>query len=363
MNQKKTLLILCGVLVVALVAYFGVTTYIENKEQAALEEEALLEEANTVYITQLTEEEIVGITWNYGSELSFVLEDEIWVYEDDTSISIDQAYLETVLSTYCILIAERELVDGDEISSYGLEEPAYSVTLTDSAGTDTTYYIGNITDENYYLTINDKTDIYTVTSSPLTAISYGLTDIVEHDTFVSTTSDLIDTVTIFYESESSEEDADETDVVEIVYTADDEGVFDTIVSGLSVLAFTTCVDANASDNLEAYGLDEAQKITWNMVYGVEIEVEESTEESTEETTEEVTEESTEKTAVEVELYEVELYIGYYDSDYATYYVQVEGSDMVYSMAGDTIDMMLNQYTGTTDDSSEYSIDLSEYFSY
>ncbi len=366
MNQKKSLLILCGVLVVMVGAYFGVTTYNENKALEAAAEEAILEQLNTVYITQLTEDDIVGVSWSCYSDVAFTLEDEAWSYTEDSSLTLDAYYIEAVISTYSNLVAERELIDGDELASYGLEEPLYYVVLTDNTGAETTYYIGNEVEESYYLTIDDKTDIYTVSSTVVEALYYGITDIVEADTFSSPSSDELQEVSITYVTDTSEEATEDEateETTEVVYTVDDTDAMEMIADGLSILTLSDCVDVNASSNLDWYGLEEECRTTWTMVYYITTEIEtteEETEEVTEETSEEASEEETEVEVV-VEEFEETLYIGYYEETYDMYYVQVEDSDMVYMVAADTVDYLLNQSVASDEESTEISYDFSDYF--
>lgn len=331
-------------------AYFGVTTYNENKALEAAAEEVILEQLNTVYITQLTEDDIVGVSWSCYSDLAFTLEDESWEYTEDSSVAIDSYYVEAAISTFSNLVAERELIDGDELADYGLEEPLYYVVLTDSSGTETTYYIGNEVEESYYLTIDDKTDIYTVSSEVVTVISYGITDIVVQDTFSAPSSDELQEVSITYVAESTEEvtevesseevtesetEVEEYETTEVVYTVDDTDAMAMIADGLSILTLSDCVDVNASSNLDWYGLEEERRTTWTMVYYITTEIE-STEEET-------------------------LYIGYYEETFDMYYVQVEGSNMVYMVAADTVDYLLNQSVESDEDSTEISYDFSDYF--
>lgn len=345
MNQKKILLILCVVLVAVLGAYIGVRRYTETKEYEAAAEEAIQEALDTIYVTEIDSESVVAVSWYcYYEELAFELDGESWIYTDDSSIAIDSYYIESVLSTFCNMTAIRELVDGEDLAGYGLEEPLYYFTLTDDTGEVTTYYIGDLAGEDYYLTINDKTNIYTVSSDVVTAISYGIIDMVVQDTFEMPASEYLETVSVTQGE------------TETQYTVDDDGAFDMMAGGLSVLTLTDCVDANASDELAVYGIDEETRITWTMSYYEEVE------ETTEASTEESTDESTEETVVATgDLLEATLYIGSYIEAYDVYYVQVEGSNLVYSVAADTVDMLLNQYVETEDSESTDSYDLSAYF--
>lgn len=333
MKQKRTLLILCGVLIAFAAAYYGASYYTAQKEAEAYADEVLQSFLDTIYVTEL-EEEITGVTWSYyGEELSFELDGEDWKYTEDTTLDIDSYYIEAVISTYSSLTAERELVDGEEISSYGLDEPTHYVILTDATGVETTYYIGNEADTSYYLTVDDKTAVYVVSSDTVSAIYYVLSQVIVQDTFSVPSSDELDTVVI-----ASAED-------EITYTVDDTDAMAMIASGLSVLTLSDCMDVNSTGSEADYGLDEETRIEWTMTYNVEVVVE-STEETTEVSTEESTEDSTEEATVEtttvIETYEETIYIGNYIEAFDTYYVQVAGSNIVYSVASDTIEMMFNR---------------------
>lgn len=326
MKQKRSLLILMGIFIVTAIAYLGVTKYTEAKAEAEAEAEALLEEESIIYITQLDSESITKVTFCGSVEYTFELVDEVWVYTENTSVEIDNSYITTILSDYCILTAVRELSDGEELEGYGLESPESYVVLTDDEGTETTYYIGNAADDNYYLTIDDKIMVYTVSSTLYTDISYMITDIVVQDTFAVMDSTTMTEVTVVQGDE------------EISYTSADDGAFDTIATGISGLSFTMCADIDGSDTLESYGLDDESKTVVTIYYEEEVESE----------TTETTEDTDEEAEVETISMEAVLYVGTYIADSAIYYVQVEGSNLVYWMDSATVDSVLNIATEVTE---------------
>ncbi|MFI3213744.1 MAG: DUF4340 domain-containing protein [Eubacteriales bacterium] len=341
MKQKKSLLILCGILAVLVIAYLGITKYMENKEAKELEEAAQLEADSIIYISNLSEEEIVGVTWAYTENLCFTLVDDTWCYFSDDTIAIQEYYVTSVISTFETLVATRELEGGDSLADYGLEEPRAYVTLELASGEESTFYIGNMAGEDYYLAVDDKETVYTVSSSVISSISYGIADIIENDTFPTITSTQMEEVTI---TEAGEQ---------VVYTTDDEGVFDSIAGGVGVLNFDVLADVNASTVLENYGLDEDSRIVVEFLYNVTTEVEVVEEESEAEESvdtedaedsdlEEMTE--TEEATVEtiVEQFDATLYIGALEEESGYYYFQVEGSNMVYMMISDSIDIILNR---------------------
>ena len=96
---------------------------------------------------------------------------------------ITQSSLESLASTFQKVEAVRELKNADALSGYGLDKPTYTVSVKDKTGKSMTYYIGNATGENYYVTYGDKSKIYTVSSDITSSLSYSLDNLIETDTF------------------------------------------------------------------------------------------------------------------------------------------------------------------------------------
>ena len=94
------------------------------------------------------------------------------------------------------LTAVRELKETDQLSDYGLENPKYTIHLKDSEGTETTLYFGNAVEENYYMTLNDKEKVYTVSGTSLDTISYEWNDFLQKETLPSIGSANLKQVTI-----------------------------------------------------------------------------------------------------------------------------------------------------------------------
>lgn len=306
MKQQKTLLILVLILVVMGGAYYGINQYNNAKEEAeywaALEEEA----ASVIYVSDIDSETIEKITYcNEGIETpyTFVLEDEVWIYEANPDIAIQQYYISSILVNYNEIIAIREIVGGEDLDAYGLEETQNYLILEDVDGKEYAFYFGKLIDEAYYLSTDNKENIYTVESKLMTAISYDLITLVEDDIFPTIASTQMESVTI---SDSEEER---------IYTEEDEGVFETIATGLSSLSLLTCIDAYGTDHLADYGLEESNRTVVAFVYN--------------------------------EISKASLYVGAYNETEDVYYIQVAGSDIVYTISGDAGAMLL--YVTETDE--------------
>ena len=72
---------------------------------------------------------------------------------------------------------------GIHLEAYGLKEPEYTVVLTDQDGNETTLYFGNVTGDSYYLTLNEKKEIYTVSTGVIEDFQYSMEDMAQLDTF------------------------------------------------------------------------------------------------------------------------------------------------------------------------------------
>ena len=139
------------VLILLLAAYFGIRLW--NKKQE--EKQEAKKESDIIYITDL--KGLIGINYDVGNgNITLEKQDDGWIYTMDQDFPLAQSYPEQRAETFGKLKADRELEDGDELAAYGLDEPVYTVELTDSDGTVTTLYFGNLVDDFYYGTVNDK---------------------------------------------------------------------------------------------------------------------------------------------------------------------------------------------------------------
>lgn len=297
MKKYKSLVILLAVLVVLVVAY--VVTGQLKKKSAEKENEQK-------QIAVLDMSDITSIQYTNGTDtMSFIKEDGTWYSESDKEFPLQQSSLESMAETFGTLSANRELTDGDTLADYGLEEPQYTITLKDADGEQQNIYIGNAAGEDYYMTVGDKEKIYTVDYSVVNAMNFDLDSMLQKDTFPSIGADNIKKVTITKAGETTEYDADNSD------QSDD---ITAIGGGLGAAYFVECVDYSVqADELDQYGLDEAQRTTVTVVY---------TDSDDKEQT-------------------FTLYVGGRDESDAYNYVQMDGSKMVNTMTKETVNNILN----------------------
>lgn len=188
MKQKKGLIILLAVLLVLCIVYFALRSYNQSQKEA----EQAKAEAEKIQVVDI--ENPVEITYSSedGSSVSLVKEDDTWHLKDDTETALVQDTIENIADTVSDVQAKRQIEDPDSLESYGLDSPAYTITVTGEDGTTETIYIGDGADSDYYMTVGDKENVYTVSSS--------LPDVLEMNT-----DNLKETET--EDTESTEEDS------------------------------------------------------------------------------------------------------------------------------------------------------------
>ena len=298
MKKNKTLLILLGVLIVLLAAYFALKAW--NRQQAEKDEES-----DAVVVTQIDPAEIKAISYDMGDgERAFEKRDGTWIYTPDADFPLDQSVPETIAEDMGQLKADRELVDGDELADYGLEEPDYTVTLTEADGTVTEIKFGNTVDDYYYVSLGESGTVYTVPSSAADNLSQSLNDMAQFDDYPSIGSGNLKKVVItsgetstVYDSENEEQSED----------------ISAIAGGLGTVALSEAADYSVADaDRGNYGLDNASRTTVEVTY---------------------TEDNEDKTMT--------LYIGGEDGD-GSRYVMMDDSRIVYLISDEICGNILNE---------------------
>ncbi len=298
-KDRKRIIILLATLLILLAAFFGLRAFNDREEERIKEEE----QASQVEITKLSALQSISYK-NETGEISLTKQEDQWVFSDEPKVKLDQSYITAMESAITDLTATRELEDPDELSYYGLEEPVCEIRAEDEDGTETTIYVGNGTDSDYYLTADDKEKVYTGGSSLMSAVQYEKKQLIENDTVPSIGKDNVAKITI-----QGLEDGD------VSYTAkDNEDEIGTILGGVGALSFGDCEDYNVTGKaLAGYGLNKKSRITLTITYK---------------------DDDKEKNFC--------LYIGKPD-DTSTYrYVQVKDSNIVNKALTDTVDNLLNQ---------------------
>lgn len=174
-NQKKQLLLMVILLLLLVGGYFGLIKYNAWSEQKDASEEV------TIVVTELEQESITAISYDYeGENISLVKDGEVWVCEGDTSLAIEQSTVETMAKRMAAIEAEQAIEAVTDMEQYGLGDGARRVTVTT---TDTTYQflIGdyNSTATVYYWGVEGQDTVYVVNGINVSCFNYGLEDLME----------------------------------------------------------------------------------------------------------------------------------------------------------------------------------------
>lgn len=303
-KKHRTLLILLALFIVLILIFLSLSSYERHQEDQENEEDA--------QIPVLGIDSLAALSYTDHANditMSFSKDNNTWYVSDDKEIPLTQSYIDTMEETFCSLNATREITDPDALSDYGLDEPSYTIELTDQDGNLTTLTIGNAADEDYYLGISDQEDVlYTVDSSIVSSMQYDLDTMVTKDTLPSIGSanliqaDITEngTTTTF-----SSEDEEQTES------------FSTVAGGYGAMTLTELASYHAtSEELTSFGLDEETRITVKLTYY----------------------ESSDEEADEDPL-TFTLYIGNTTDD-GTRYVQVQDSNLVYLVSSGILDNLM-----------------------
>lgn len=298
---------------------------------------------------------VSNITWTYNGEtVGLSLSDDGWVYDEDDACPIDQDYPSMMLSYLSSVSASKTIENVDDLSEYGLDEPACSVTVT--ADETTQLLIGNETGlgGEYYLSLGDG-NVYLVDDGVLDYFHYGLYDVVQTESIPSmsdVTGFTVNGETRNLELEYIEDSGIAYSDTFTWFLADGDGRLavsndsaENFIGLITGLSWSACVDYSADDDeLAAYGLDEpAAVVTVNYIETVTVETSE-----TDENGSAVTEERRQDASFTLE-------IGDYSSIDGYCYARISGSGMVYLISSDICDSML--YTGYDDLRSDDVLDM------
>ncbi|MCD7945212.1 MAG: DUF4340 domain-containing protein [Clostridiales bacterium] len=337
-SRSTTLLILLGVLLVLIVATTAATLLNPDNQ---------VEEVETVYLlSDLDTDAVTGLSWTYdGETVSLTSDGESWTDADDDSFPLDESYPESMVSALAEVTVTKTIEEPAELSEYGLEEPACTVTVTVD-GEETELLIGdeNTLDGGYYLSNGDG-NVYIVDDSLLSTFTYSLYDLIEMETLPDlsairqvTVDAETQTLDIYYLEDSGLAYSDDYTWFLLDgegYLTLDNDTTEALLDYVQSLSWESCADYNADeDELADYGLDEPT-VTVTVAYTETVQVD------TGETDDdgEAIYETDERDATFV------LEIGdYCEGEYC--YARIADSQMVYLIDADVCDVLL--YTGYDD---------------
>ena len=324
MSRGGRLLALLAVLAVLCGGYFVVTNMTQK--------EAVIETGGSFEVAGLTPDEITSMAWQNGDEtIRLVRADGVWSLDGEANFPLKQDVADELASDIAALEATHTVTGGADAADYGLDEPAFTVTVENDSGDTLVYQMGaknDVTGE-YYLRFSENDAIYTIASSLAATFDYNRASLLDAPVIPS-----LDGATrlVIAGTDADVDQAYYADSTGMTYTdahhwfnvtADnvvkpsDADSVQALLTKISGIALTDCCDYNATEQaLEGYGLSPA-RLT------VEVEYVPDGAES------------------ETEYERFALYIGAQDEETGLYYAALPDSPLVFRVSADTAEALLS----------------------
>ncbi|MBQ8962589.1 MAG: DUF4340 domain-containing protein [Clostridia bacterium] len=168
-------------LIVLVVASAGLLLTRNAQQQSVVNEEE-----GRFALTEHTAQEITGLSWiNDEESYHFVKEDNEWHNADSTSFPTNQESVQALADKIVGLEGTRRMEDVQSPEDYGLGKDAFSLSVEWTDGSETTYIMGNSTpfDDGYYLQLNeDANTVYTIESDLSWSFDVSLASLAELET-------------------------------------------------------------------------------------------------------------------------------------------------------------------------------------
>lgn len=184
-KQKKQLLLLAGILIVALAAFLIVSKLPDEEET---------EETVKYQVTDIDENTVTKLVYtNENETITLSKSDDQWQYQEDKTLDIDEDTVESMIGKIAFYESENKLENVEDISLYGLDEPILTVLISDE-DTSFTMLVGdyNETTYTYYMCLeNDTTTVYTIKSADISVFRNNTLEdlIAEEETTEAETTD------------------------------------------------------------------------------------------------------------------------------------------------------------------------------
>ncbi len=359
MSKKvKKLLIIVTVLLLLVAAYFVITKFVIKKENKTDNNK------DNVAVSQIGSENIVSFSYKCEDtdfkEITLVKNsDNEWHYIEDDNFPVNQTYVTNMAKSISEVKAERIISseEAGDLKEYGFDNPVVSISFEERDGTKHNYFIGNenTSTENYYFRMDGDSNVYQINADLKVMFMMGLFDLFDMEPFPKVEESSFREIDIKCQNQHMrvksviEDDAEEhigtNDYMEkdiTWYAANGEEEYkkgnqitlQAMIDEMVDYAFFRAVDYKLDDSKKKkYGFDKPTAVI-NVKYQV-----------LDETTAELVEVADGINEIQCDTIDKEytLYIGKKsnDTDYADdYYVNIEGSDKVYTMESSVLSRMV-----------------------
>lgn len=180
------------------------------------------EQPETVAVGNLADMDVTGFSYsNADGTWNFAKTDGAWTNADDATCPINNDTMQELVDAIQGLTADRSLETPDDDADYGLDDPDYTVTLSD--GSENVTLTASVQDTVTYLKLSEGDTVYATSSALPEGLDNGLTDWIAYDNIPYATEDSLTEIvwndmtvtrvmedTAEAETEDSQADTDET---------------------------------------------------------------------------------------------------------------------------------------------------------
>ena len=263
MSKKvKQMLVLLALLAAAIIALLVVklVNYISEKNEAAETEAA------TTYVDLPTDPDTISWQTSDGSLTLTKDSDGNWGWSEDSDFPLSTSLVESLTSALSDLSTQTAFSPEDSLSAYGLDEPTYTVTVSNGSDSKTLLFGSSFNDNgesDYYAKLSDSDTIYVLDSTVPGSLVSSIYDLADCAPISATDATSIDTVTISGTAETvltQQATEDEDGNTSSTWTMDgtdvtDETTMTNLTAELKNPSFSSMVDWKPDDaTLATYGL-------------------------------------------------------------------------------------------------------------
>lgn len=177
-KQGRKMLIMVSVLLVFVLANVLVLKLTGSNGQS--------DGSDRVTVVSIASGKVAGISYRYQDEqVSLTLDDEkIWIWDEDNEFPIEQYRVKKMLSAVSNLVSSQQLLEFEDLKTYGLDDPQCTVTILETDGKETVIKFGNKNSFNglYYALVGDDTQtVHMIDSSIYNTFAKPLLDLAVED--------------------------------------------------------------------------------------------------------------------------------------------------------------------------------------
>lgn len=135
-----------------------------------------VKEEDPEYMIQVDSSEITNFSFvRDGQTLSFTKTEDIWNYDGDGSLTMNQTSMKSMAAVLAQVEAKQILTEHEELSEYGLDSPSNTITFT-AGGETKTILVGN---ENkaasgFYVKMDGDDTVYLISETLPNKFDCGL---------------------------------------------------------------------------------------------------------------------------------------------------------------------------------------------